>query len=218
MPKKLIPHPEGDLIRDFDTGESIQIMLDRNDHTFFFEYQGVTVSSKVYHELPSQARAALKAGNDLQWSTVIKVSANNGHVFASDRKLPTAQIDFSRFQWAYRKDGKLMQRTLAWYEKSIHFKEAQWVYGQTNYWRWDDHKINVFNPPIYDGDTAWLPYTEELWTGLKQIQEAIKVIQTRIYDIIATPEGTVMLALVGAGKMNLLEATTTKEEPPHAIE
>ena len=95
-----------------------------------------------------------------------------------------------------------MRRDMHWYDKSFN-SPAGWRYGQTEYWR-TSRDQDVLFPPLYLKDEAYLPYSEELWTGLVQMQTAISKLEERIHEIIMTPEGNDMIALVGKGMFNLL--------------
>ena len=93
MPRQLKPQPVGDLITDRDTGDSIQIYLDRNSKDFFFEYQGETTRSVKYDELPFKAKQIMVDAHNLDWQAVIHITQERRgkwayQVFGADCQLP----------------------------------------------------------------------------------------------------------------------------------
>lgn len=210
MPRVLKPQPVDEPIKDRESGDQIQMFLDRNNKRFFFEYQGQRVETAEFKDLPGLAQKALVAARNLEWQSIIFVSYEKRSTWDQGPLWPLAKIQFERFQWAYRRDGHLMRRSLRWIENGSWSTNKGWAYGGPEFWGWNRNLPKgegLFNPPVYSDTAAWLPYTEELWTGLNQIKAAIEQIEKRIKEIVTTPEGTEMLLNAGESLLRFLPSS-----------
>lgn len=53
----------------------------------------------------------------------------------------------------------------------------------------ENRSLGIFKPPCKAGDTLYLPYTEETYAALEQLQHNIASTKRRLNELLESPEG-----------------------------
>lgn len=200
-------------------GITLVFFLDRNDNTFFFEYQKQRISKPSIVELQHAALALVEASAALVWLPMITVS----------RLKPFAREDCGDFigfeinrSWIAKKvNTDWLQSRWDGFDRDGQDEREKWA---GNFY--PSRHIADFALPYYgaadhvhDRDQFYLPYTEELWVGLEQLLEKIRLVKTQLDLLLTTPAGLERVASFahelspGTFGMKLLPATVDAERP-----
>jgi hypothetical protein len=159
---------------------------------------------------------------EFEWIPVIEVEESQS--WHDEHQVGTAFIGFSteRYYIAKRPD-KLFVR--ADWRIFHHSKEDARYYGKPPIYhakRFYDRNIlnddgtleGDFPLPFVSDMTRrhyYLPYSEETWGGIQQIIEAIKVLKSRLHEVLGTDEGRKLLLRVGESIIKALPKPNTRD-------
>jgi hypothetical protein len=209
-----------DTWRDVKRGVKLDLFLNRNDNTFFFDYQQARTSRPSIRELQQAAHDVVEASVTLVWLPMITV----------DRLMPFARDDGDEFigfevsrNWIARKaDGTWLE--VNWEHDDTDEDREMWA--QQFYL--GNHAQNFALPyygngnglrqSVHDIDSFYLPYTEELWVGLEALLGKIRFLKTKLDELLTTPAGLNRLATFAhqllAGAAFGVKALPGTVEPP----
>ena len=157
MPRSLKPQQVREYVSG-ETGERIPIMFDRNDLTFFAQYGADFVHDKTAAGIPAKLEALIKLAGVVDWQRCIEL-----HRVYPPSGGASITLWHKTFEWGYRSDGKLMQRS--WHRD---FGTT----GNAHHWSLSYTSLKTpFAPPMYLGGVDFLVYTPELDEGLRQLEE-----------------------------------------------
>jgi hypothetical protein len=200
MARRLKPQ-KVDEVRDDTLGLSADIMLNRNDLTFFAKLGDEEVTGASAKEVKNEMYARLRLLSSLEWKGVIEVNLGR-----SDGLEVTAK----RYWYAVNARNEVI--AAEWRDST---DELRLKHGHRMYW--DHARMGRFEPPMkarpqYHGDSAranYLPYSEDLWTGIAAVQTQIKALRAHLEDLIMTPDGASELQRIGADQLSRLLPSTT---------
>lgn len=193
-------------------GYSIDIMFDPNADALDFssDFGGLSISSRDANVVKKWAYKQLKTAPGLEWHKVIKVVMLMRHQYSATR---TVGFSLDRFYYSTAHNGQLRQ--CSWPRPST-FDQDQKVDLVRSSTRFHWNNINgPFDPPMtipgsFNRPETYLVYTEELWAGLKQLQDAIGQLRDRLNELISSQTGHEQIARVGRDLLKMLPAP--KEE------
>lgn len=185
MPRQLKPHL-AEKWKHFKHGVTVDLMLDRNTHTFFCVFQGNRIVAPSLAELQRLISKEVEASFSLSWIPMITVT----------RLKPFNDRDSSSFvgfrleqSWIARKqDGKWLEASWGSFngERDLRNDFAADFYPG---------KDGTFSLPfkgrdsIRNYDCYYLPYTEEVWDALLLIDDRIKTIRDQLHELLTTDKG-----------------------------
>lgn len=212
-----------DTVYFHDTGESIEIMQNRNDWTFFAEYQGEIVSHAEKAKMPQLVRELYaRLHVELEWTRMIEI-----HTGPTDER-GRVELSYRCRDFAIRpSDHRIMERRVSFGadyanpSKSdmgkVHTSQPSiwqgWYYNMIVPGISENNQISRFTQqqqsamlqlPLYGRGAAYLPYSDELWQALKRISGMIVRLHDELHKIVTTPEGNELLLNFSAA--NLLPA------------
>lgn len=199
MARKLKPRKVGE-VKHKGSGVEVPIFLDRNELDFFADFGGQTLRDGNAKSLQRRVWMAIDAAIRLDWQPVIEVRemrpfATPSHGFVG--------FEAGRFLWTRRHNGTLAR--VEWRNKDVTDKYA---YAKTMTHR--AKMVEEFDPPYRDcagrAVVIYLPYTDELWNGLQELERAILILKARLTDLLMTEEGRARLAEVGQAMLKALPA------------
>lgn len=186
MPRSLKPQQVREYVSG-ETGERIPIMFDRNDLTFFAQYGADFVHDKTAAGIPAKLEALIKLAGVVDWQRCIEL-----HRVYPPSGGASITLWHKTFEWGYRSDGKLMQRS--WHRD---FGTT----GNAHHWSLSYTSLKTpFAPPMYLGGVDFLVYTPELDEGLRQLEEMILNVRRLVDRLVETPEGIALITQVGGGE------------------
>jgi len=177
---------------------SIDIMLDRNDKTFFAKVDHTSLTAPSVAELKGKIKTELLNSKPPEWTRVIQLGvtekdeswrrSRGGHVTTHQAGL---EIHFSRKEVATLR-GRLIERPFredvpdAWHED---FDGDALRYSETAYNDEEKHQI---------------PYSAEAWATLNECVTALEKARTRLEVLFNPKDGGRLLAARALGGVALL--------------
>jgi hypothetical protein len=169
-------------------GSVVDLMLDRNDHTFFCVFQGKRLTQPSLDQLRREICKAVESSFDLTWIPMITVTRltpfhrNHDSVFVG--------FELNRDWIAKRQDSKwlIAQWTSLNGETDHRTEFARELYiGRDN--------MSDFSLP-YKGhssvtsyDSYYIPYTDDIWEAMQLIKQRIQDIRDQLHRLLTTEEG-----------------------------
>ena len=221
-----------DTVYFHDTGEKIDIMQNRNDYTFFADYQGESVSSAEKAKMPQLVRDLYaRLHVVLVWKRCITISLQ------PPDHTSEVSLSYHCVDWAVRpSDFRVMQRNVSFGSDyaSRPGDQGKEYLGQPSIWQSWWYNLNVPGVtaytksgngmtslslqqqstllvlPLYGRTNAIIEYTPEAWEALKRIRILIGKLGAELHRIIGTPEGNLLLLNFNAA--NLLPAPAAASE------
>ena len=199
MTRMLKPKPVA-TVRDGKLDAEIEIMLDRNDLTFFFEVGGEREKFADADAAKRAAREALKRVGSLEWEPVIMVNHDvqrggwcPGHR-DGERRLPREakmEISFKRCERT-RVDGK-------WRLVRPHVEDVDAGDDRVAERRAANH-----GERYVDHGQEVLPYSEAAWHALHAIVGSLHEANDKLAQLLASPDAATLLSaysrkLLGGG-------------------
>jgi hypothetical protein len=188
MPRELKPQSIG-FYEDDRTHTTVEMFLNRNDHTFFAKFGGDTYYGASKNELVERLRTAVREAQDIQWSPVIEVRrlspANYTYLDGLDKD--PSFVGFRLYRYYY---GRLVDGT--WVTTRWETAESQRVNSHQNLgWGRDKEFIPPCHRQGHSGipDTYYLPYEEATWAALSQLVENIRAVRRKLEEMLSSEEG-----------------------------
>lgn len=187
----------------------IDIYLNRNDLSFFFDFQGERYEGGDIHTVHTKARDVLEASVDVKFIPIIEVDVMS---FSSFQHKPILGLTFHRMYIAKRTDGKWL--SVSW---ELAKRNADEMFNYSSH----DHSISkrlapaghIDRPMVTktnDSTDYIIPYDENLWLGLVELQKALGILRDKINGLLSSEEG---LAIIGSASIaNLLGTGEPKSE------
>lgn len=200
-----------DTVTDAKLGISVPIYMDK-EFVFRAEYGDKQFVSKTAGDVATNVLKAIRDANELSWQPVILVRYKRPPDFYFSQHRPNEdrfalEVDFERFYIAKRFDGTWSQ--VDWHIEPEHrvLNAKTWSYGSNG-------NIPFTYKSGFNTDIRFLPYSEELWAGIRELFVALKTLHMRLVDMVNDEDGSAMIANVGAGLLNLLPASVEVENAP----
>lgn len=188
-------------------GVTIDIMMDPDNLTFFARVAGETLSNPNACRLKVAVIQKLTEVIGLTWIPVIEVK--EAHIWAMGMEAAVGFV-LNRFYVAQKVNGFWVK--CRW-EIPADWKDSsnRLSYSEDFYWlpSHGEFSLPCSHPESQSGRVYYLPYTDETWAGLEQMQEAIKQLKVKLREMLSSTEGTQHLARIGA---NILRALPAPEE------
>jgi hypothetical protein len=191
------------VIIDKVSGEEIVIYFRAKTADFFAEYGNEKKTSTGMEEVKTWAEQILQSSRNMTWAPVIIVEKF---------QQPTSynlvlSIAASRQFYSLRSDGSLRMTRWPDVRESLHSRELSLDEALAKlaelsrdsfagYWR---SEWGAFQPPCatknstYGSAVYYLPYSEERWTALHNLQKALIAQGRMIKNLISTEAGSTML-------------------------
>lgn len=216
MARKLKPY-EVETIKHDRAGIEVVIYLDRESKDFFADFSGERFSGDTAAKVKMSVCSAIVDSLNWEWKPAIKVYKPIHH--GQNDTNASLSINIERFYWARRNDGKNLtsswsmpnfirdRNTMAsvfhWDDRCVEFNlpctnshiRSKDFYGKT-------HDLLLEKPT--EPDTFYIPYSEDLWTGLNQIIQALHTLDNRLKEMIGSDEGIKTLQMVGQQLIGLM--------------
>ena len=201
-------------IKNHRSGDTCDLMLDRNRKTFFAEWQGERFEDATASKVEQWIREVLESSVKVIWIPIVEIEiARNDDRFISDTK-PEARLaiklqryyvarmrsgEAKRSNWELPRigqykdltDDEIRMRTM---ERHIaKFRDIDNVI-QLPHW--------ISSPGNYNGvyitiRRGYLAYSEELWEGLSQIQRSLEVLAIKLEELVRMPVGQERIMAAG---------------------
>jgi len=187
------------------TGVKVALRLSKTTMTFQAEYAGKTYTSKDGKELKEQILDFIEESHQLTFYPLILVTMSKPYRTSDTDLRGHLTLDAERFYFS--KEGEL--RKLAWeHHESGHV-----------------HKLRLFQPRDFQGKASefalpytyrsdysygnhsyYLPYSQEVWEGLKKIAQTIQKAESDLNTLLADAQVITSLTMIAMGtKHPLLE-------------
>jgi hypothetical protein len=228
---------------DEKTHRVAEIKLDKRRMVFSCTIGVDSIESRDGGEVRAWARKMLAANVVVTWIPVMEISSKQERDYSYRRNRGDSDIVSAGFKisaeryWIARTPAGEW-RMLGWgrCDEDAHECLAPEVrlqhsesYGVGNsvenppHRRFDKEQPRAFTLPYTSGDTSCLPYTEAGWLGVAKLIDSVKQAQKFVEKITTTQrgfaalraagEGTLQLALPGAGKSSARDETVVDVEP-----
>jgi hypothetical protein len=201
---------------DTHLGVEIPIFYDARDHQHIAHFAGISFKDASYETLRSRVVKCVMEQVSFTYVPVIVVHAGEPVPSHGDKNEAGIEFSFDRFFVAQRPDGKFNQCDWSVTDTSGIGKE-----GTHGAWNWK--KYSGFDIPNtlkiqngrewytelksldlpqfvkeHRGDVAYLPYREETWTALQQIQQVIDRAREQLRKLLSSKKGLSQLETKGS--------------------
>ena len=178
----------------------IEIMLDRNQKTFFADFYGEKIEGKTFEEVRNKVRIAADNAVQLEWIPIIEIEVDDPNRWSwnknGDERQSFFKVTIDRYYVA-KTPQKGWIRT-NWENK----KEDRLKYYKPVYFGDHDYDSVVF--PCHHGLEHWMPYTEELWTGLNELLNSIVRARDKLVELVKDERSIKQIEGVGASILGRL--------------
>lgn len=226
-------------ITDRATGESVDLMLDRNSKQFFAEFMDERFRHAEAAKVESWIRKQLSDSIKVDWTPVLMVSVRHDNTneirsrgvtdFYDNRSL--LDIKVNRRYVGITKDGKLKQaewRGRLWIdgESEDRARIRYMTHCHTKY-QVESGKIllpfeETESGPSFDRDadyrTIHLPYLESTWIGLRNIQDGLRRLSDQLEAIIGSVEGQMMISATGERLISAMLPSGEEKPAPEPVD
>ncbi len=191
------------------------LWLDRESKLYWAEYGGEKIEDKDPDEVKRRITENMRAANDVTWQTCIEISWQEegmSSIFGigerrsyavRDAGVGSMQFSYKRFLWAPFPDGRIRVIEHTDCEPRHYLVNARLISERV--WKPDSkpgaREFGEFNPPCYGADwqgnkdaKVFLPYSEEVWTGLTLLVEKTRELSARLATLLGTTDGHAKLA------------------------
>jgi len=187
MSRQLKPQSIGPYY-DTNTHTTVEMFLDRNDHTFFAKFGDQKYEAASKNELIVQLQKAIHESVNITWAPVIEVKRlEPGHYSMMDRDKDPSFVGFRLARYHY---GRLNDGT--WVATGWDVPDQLRASARQNLgWGRKDE----FNPPCHRQghsglpDTYFLPYDEAAWEALIQLVSNIRAVRQRWDAMLSSEDG-----------------------------
>lgn len=173
-----------------------------NDNNFYAYVAGRTITKPSMSELKAEVHRVLEASTELTWRLVIEIKE-----FEPFGTTDENHIGFSLERFAVGLAPNEVWMMLRWYDfmypDAEHSGFMQYHYSHDpvsrEVWdtglerfkrsRRDDHRADFSLLPLHKELSHYLPYDEELWTGLSVLQKGIADMKKKLDGIIRSDAG-----------------------------
>lgn len=186
---------------DSKTRQAIDLMLDRNENTFFAVVQHEKLTAPAIHELRQKVKAALAKLAPVKWERVLELSVSQGHRggYGNSEHIESHEaelsVEFKRFEIGKTSTGVNLKRPFPEDEHEM--------------WRKDIESVNplMHSSTDYDVENAHrIPYTDAVWTALTGVKDTLEAAYKKLEPLFDPKDrGQKLLALTG---VKLLPAST----------
>ena len=196
-------------------GVKLDLFLDRNDHTFFCEFQKEIVREPSLAALHHTIRRTIESSCALKWLPMVTVTRLKPFAQDGDQFIG---FTIERSWIAQKADGNWLQ--CSWEHNDTDEDREMWA---SSFWLGHGVHGSTFTLPYYgaknvfhrDYDHFYLPYTEELWVGLDELLEKLRFLRGKLDELLTTQAGLERIAGFGG---NLLPATFGTPGLPSTVE
>lgn len=208
MARKLKPH-KIDEYRDHKSGRLIDIMFDRNTHDFFADVSGVEVRDETKKGCVQKVRVESDRQNQFEWKNVIHVRCDVGDRWNSVKSGAVA-LYFTRHRIAKRLDGRWNEHHCYFhYLEEGHEGGIHPMFGGGPSLK--DYRGATESDP--DKGVFVLPYSDEVWEGLCEVQRRIDVLRKQLQQLLGSDQVVPLLANLQQGFLpNQVTALIGEEE------
>lgn len=195
MPRALKPQ-KLDSFTHRSYGVTVDLMLDRNSHDFFFDLGGNTFRAESMSDLTRKAREAIAESHNLTWLPMITVTRLEP--FAC-RTNAFVGFEYDRSWIARKVDGKWLQCSWVNYERENPNEALRWSHDF-----YPGRKVTAFKLPSHgedrdDAKTFYLPHSDELWHALEIVCDKITELRKRLDALMMTEKGIAKLSTLATG-------------------
>jgi hypothetical protein len=181
MPRKLKPYPVSE-VTDRETGHTFQIMLDREDKTFFANVLGLRIEAGTAKECERLTLEKIKDETKMEWRKILRVRTGGNYTKGMEMEYSVHEIakrtSTRERCWAY------VERTLV---PSFHDRPEAYAY--------QDFPGDVKSHP--ESGEFILPWSEAVEAGLMDIRIRIKETQAKLKQILEREDAAEKLAKSG---------------------
>jgi len=176
------------------TDTRVALRLNKKSMTFQATYGGVTVRDTDGSKVHSQIMEMIERVHALTWVPAIEVE-----VLRQDTKELEARVEVALERFFYAQDDDKLFRAV--WEKCQHGAP-----DTMRKWKPSERPAVQFSLPYttrtrytYGRDYFYLPYSDGLWSGLKELIDTINMASARISELLDDPGVVERIALAGAG-------------------
>lgn len=201
MPRQLKPQSIGEYY-DSNTHTTVEMFLDRNDHTFFAQFGPEKYYAGSKNELIVQLQKAVKEAVNIEWAPMIQVRRIEPSTLGwGDRDEDPPFVGFKVYRYHY---GRLQDGT--WVSSPWDTSEHLRTNLRQNL-GFDKNKELVLPCSRREGgrgvpNTFFLPYDEETWVALNHLVENIRVVRRRLDAMLVSEDGIGQLVRAVASGMS----------------
>jgi hypothetical protein len=181
----------------------VDLFLNKNDYSFFLDWQGERHEAGDIHTLRAKARQLIEASINLKFLPTIDVKVQARGDFQNK---PVLGLEIDRLYIAKRPDGKWLSVNWYLFEKCEGNAMELFKYANHNHAISTRLASSPFDTVVItknrDVSTSYLiPYQENLWLGLNELQMALENLRGRIEELLGTETGR---EIIGSAVVGLL--------------
>ena len=185
--------------------EELVVYYDTEGKHFFGTFAGHRVNGETQNKAHIALYNLVTQMVEIEWIPVIQVSHERDIAFARSNIL--LAFTFKRYYIGLKADGCHIMLE-HWNLMEEHGEDKEQLLGFSKPMYHEMSKVDWHNLPGQWNNEHYIPYTEELWIGLCQLQKAVQELVEKLKSLISTPEGIQRIEGVGLGLMNLLPEQT----------
>jgi hypothetical protein len=199
-----------------ETQSTVEIVYHKRDKVFRARLSDAVIEAESQKEVERKLKEHLDATMQIEWQKVLALTPDEAMTVKS--LWASIGIHFKRFEVGRHPDGRLLKRE--WERPPTVFFTGTVSNPPripSNFY-WDTKRDGEWALPTTSKrmnggsvQTYYFPYTEEMWTGLEEVQKRIEELRDRLMEFLGEEAGYEQIALMGAQILKALPAPPAEE-------